>query len=199
MAEENTQNISVPPEEEQVNVQEEQTASQSEGVVKTLLQHKQLVLFFIVGFVILFTVIILSLASLFTVSDSTTTPVDVTPTPANEVVIPTDVELLPTDIYPIESPTPTPTESTEAQEIKTQIKPELDKTISTGYEISVMKIYQNGWAKLYVSSNETGKAAVVVKKVNGVWEVALGPGTYFDAEELKAIGATQEVIDDLTR
>lgn len=83
-------------------------------------------------------------------------------------------------------------------EITNQTKPQLDKLIEINYEVTKIKTFEgNSWAILEVSNPTTDPARVIAKKENGVWKVILGPGTYFDESDLRAIGAPPSLYNEL--
>lgn len=195
MADENQINNQPPQVENQPEpVDPQNTPSSNEGIISTIVQHKKLVLFFIIGFIALLSVIVISTNSTQPTT-SNQNPTIVPPTPFEES-IPTDTkptEIVPTDVGLQELPTPTPNESKEATEIKTQAKPQIDKYAATAYDISRVKIYQNIWALIQISNPNSDPANALLKKENGSWKLILGPGTYFSPEQLEAIGAPQEI------
>jgi len=155
-------------------------------------QHKKLFLLFAAGLVALVISIILLSQSFSqkTVPDDRST----SPSPT-ESVLPTDIQ--PTETGLKEAPTPTPNNSKVAEEIKIQIKPQLDQLIQVDYEISRVKVYEEIWALIQVTNPTTDPANLLLKKENGTWKVLLGPGTHFDDEELNKLGAPAEIKNDI--
>lgn len=198
MDDENQTYNQLPPEENQINSEEEQnTASPQESIINTIFQHKKLMVFFVVGFVLLLTVGIVSTSSLKP-SPSDIQPTVVPPTPADEEIpVNTETTITPSEIVPTEQPTPTPNESKEAVEIKTQMKPQIEQNVAGPYEVSRVKVYQNIWSLTQLYMPSAGYANVILKKEGNSWKVVSGPGSYFSPEELNKIGAPQALKDDI--
>lgn len=99
-------------------------------------------------------------------------------------------------ITPINIPTLVPVSDSKSQEVevlKKQAAPQIDKLVGVPYTISKSKIYKSDWAVLKITSTTTDPANVVLKKEGGSWKVVLGPGTYFDDQDLQSVGAPEEI------
>jgi hypothetical protein len=106
----------------------------------------------------------------------------------------------PTTAAIVLTPSPVPGELLTEQEktaIVEQIKPDLKKQVAVDYTVPKAKGYGDNWAILQIVNPSTDPALVVVEKVNGVWTIKLGPGTYFDDESLQASGAPQNLINEI--
>lgn len=148
-------------------------------------QNKQTVFF--VGGAIVLLLIIFSLVMISSKNKVNTTAVPkVTPSVTNE---PSQKTALPTPSQNSISPQ-------KRQAIVSQTKPQLDKVITIDYTIPTIRAYGDTWAIMVVNNPTTDPANVVVEKINGTWRVMLGPGTHFDEQSLRAIGAPQSLIDE---
>jgi hypothetical protein len=144
-----------------------------------------------IGFALLI-VIAVAIAMISIILDRSTKQPEPTPT-----VSPIPSQTLPTSIQQ-QSQTVT-ISPPETNIIQTQTKPQLDTIITIPYTITGTKTYGQEWAMLQVSSSGTDPAMVVAHKVNGDWKVVLGPGTYFDAESLQAVGAPTDLANDINK
>jgi hypothetical protein len=143
------------------------------------IQQNKLIVFPITFLFILLIIVFLMVATL-----NTAKPTAI-PTPIPTQIIESNTEVTPT------------TTTLENETIKTEAKPQIDKLVTVPYDIPKVKMYNEEWAIVEISNPSSDPANVVVKKENGVWKVMLGPGTYFDTDQLTAIGAPQSLIDEV--
>ena len=138
--------------------------------------------FYIVGIVVLFIIIVLIVvmntsAPRQTISQAPKTHITNTPTG-----------------FPTGMIEPTKAAISQARtDIISQTQAQLQQSIQIQYTVPHIKEYGDNWAIMEVANPTTDTAHVIVEKVNGTWKVMLGPGTYFTADQLQAIGAPQNL------
>ncbi|MGI8420167.1 MAG: hypothetical protein ACR2LN_06030 [Candidatus Levyibacteriota bacterium] len=84
----------------------------------------------------------------------------------------------------------------EQTDIKSQTQSQLDQKINIPYTIAKVKAYGQNWGIVEITNPSTDPANIIVKKVNGTWQVVLGPGTHFDEQQLQSVGAPPSLIND---
>jgi hypothetical protein len=88
--------------------------------------------------------------------------------------------------------------SAETTSIKNLTKPQIENlTNNASYDVSKIETYTSNWAIIKITSNDGNDAVVVVKKENNIWKVMLGPGTFFDDQDLINVGAPQDLINEV--
>jgi hypothetical protein len=188
------QNPNINQESPDIQPAEQNNQQLKANPLRILLQHKKLLGLFAVLVLLLIlsgTFLFLSLTQNPSIDNN---PTNSSPSPTQRSR-PTDAESTQETLKDL--PTPTPNNSKEAVEIKTQTKSQLDNLIEVEYSISRVKVYEEIWALIQVTNPDTDPANVLVKKEGGSWKVLLGPGTYFDNEELDKVGAPSDIYDDI--
>jgi len=115
-----------------------------------------------------------------------------TPTPSQAAfqISPSTNNPAPTLDGPIITPEPT-----ETAIIENQTQPQITPNVAAPYTVSNITKYGNTWATMNITNPNVGSGAVIVKKVNNVWTVVMGPGSFFSRDDLQSLGAPQELID----
>ena len=60
-----------------------------------------------------------------------------------------------------------------------------------------MHIVGTNWATADLNNPNVQAGAIIMEKVNGVWKVIAGPGTFFPPDYVQSLGIPQSVIDSL--
>jgi len=94
---------------------------------------------------------------------------------------------------------PIPSGSPQAQIIEQQVRPQIEKAISPGpsFEFTAIKLYSDTWATANIFNPNVGGGLVILQKVNGSWSVALGPTSFFTAQQLNSLNVPQQMKNDI--
>lgn len=158
------------------NISQENT-NKMKAALDTLLKNKSYILFFSISGLALLIIIIWTIL-LFTGNNNSSNQ-QITPTPT--ITANTTVQ------NPV-----------EIQAIKSQTKKQIDPLVNNiGYTTSKVKMYPDNWSLIKIETPDGNSAIVIAKKENNTWKVVMGPGSYFDKEDLDRIGAPQSIIDEI--
>lgn len=191
-----TNNINTPnqPNQPQNPVQDTPPPSGETPKQSPLMKYK-FVIIVVVLLLVLSVVGLLSMNRPQTNTEQSAPPAVEVPTPE---ATPTP-EAIPTTIQPsaAEVKTDILLSPQEIAAIDAQIKPELASVIDIGYTVQKAKLYGTDWAILVIANPTTDPANVIVKKEKGTWKLKLGPGTLFDENEVRSLGAPESLIREV--
>jgi hypothetical protein len=173
-------------------IMEEDQPKQPNKYIEYIKNNKYNV-YFIVAIAILL-VLIISMIAITVNSTKKGSSITQAPTPTQASISssPSSNSISPS-ISNITITTPNPT---EAAVIDNQTQPQITPNVGAPYTVSAIKQYGENWALMKITNPDVGAGYVIVKKVNGVWKVMLGPGTSFSQQELQNIGAPSEILND---
>lgn len=139
-------------------------------------------LFFVILLIIIFSIIIVPSTNQTGDSPAKITPTQSMNRPTITIVSPTQSQLTNTQLL---------------QQIRNETQPQLDRLITVPYTVSKIKTYGDDWAIVQVTNPTTDPANSIIKKENNNWVVIMGPGTFFEAAELRPLGVPQSLIDEI--
>ncbi|MGH7203958.1 MAG: hypothetical protein ACREHC_05940 [Candidatus Levyibacteriota bacterium] len=98
------------------------------------------------------------------------------------------------------SPTAIPNVTFSPQQqtlLENQTVPQIQQKTPANFSVTKVHPYTQDWAIMEISAPDADTAHVIVKRVNETWTIVLGPGTYFDPQQLQSVGAPQTLIDQV--
>lgn len=154
--------------------------------------------FYIIGAIVLLFLLSSGLIALIAGRSKTpsTNPstVNTNPSQSASQLSPSTTNPQPTLDGPIVTPAPT-----EAAMIENQTQPQITPNVAVPYTVANITKYGNTWATMQITNPDVGNGGLILQKVNGIWKVVLGPGSYFTPDQLQSLGAPQELIDSFNQ
>lgn len=158
------------------NISQENT-NKMKAALDTILKNKSYILYFSITGLTLLIIIIWTISLFIGNINSSNQQIAPTPTITTNEIVQNPIEI---------------------QAIKSQTKKQIDPLVNnTEYTTSKVKMYPDNWSLIKIKTPDGNSAIVIAKKENNTWKVVMGPGSYFDKDDLDKIGAPQSIKDEI--
>jgi hypothetical protein len=171
--------------DEEINTFQQDQFQAREITPITAISRNKKIFFLLIGTTLLLIIIAIILIITKQKSSHSSIKETITPTGINKTTT------TPTEIQP------TIDKITQQKIIKDETQQQLTSLVSVPYTISKLKQYDETWVLLQITNPETDPANIVVKKENGSWKIIQGPGTFFNVDVLKQLGAPEELLNNV--